>query len=51
MVDLPPDVTPCDSYLWGEIKRRVYMDEPQNLQNLKDKIVSAFSEVKVTLKC
>ena len=43
-------VTSCDFYLWGEIKRRVYMDVPQNVQNLKDKIVSAFSEVKSDTK-
>lgn len=41
-----PDLTPLDFYLWGEIKRLVYERESQTLEQLKDKIVSAFTIVK-----
>lgn len=41
-----PDLTPCDFFLWGEIKRRVYVEEAQSLEQLKNKINQAFEEVK-----
>lgn len=41
-----PDLTPCDFFLWGEIKRRVYVEEAQSLDDLKRKICEAFDEVK-----
>jgi hypothetical protein len=33
-----PDLTPLDFFLWGYIKSKVYVNRPQNLQNLKDRI-------------
>lgn len=42
-----PDLTPCDFYLWGEIKRRVYLHEAQSRDELKTKIISAFDAVKI----
>ncbi|CAG9782782.1 unnamed protein product [Diatraea saccharalis] len=41
-----PDLTPCDFYLWGEIKRRVYFEEVQSLEDLKVQIRAAFDYVK-----
>lgn len=41
-----PDLTPCDFFLWGEVKRRVYVEEAQNLDDLKFRIINAFDEVK-----
>lgn len=41
-----PDLTPCDFYLWGEVKRRVYVEEAQSLEDLKTKIIDAFNYVK-----
>lgn len=41
-----PDLTPCDFFLWGEIKRRVYVEEAQSRDELRAKIISAFDEVK-----
>ena len=41
-----PDLTPCDFFLWGEIKRLVYVEEAQTREDLKRKIVSAFDELK-----
>jgi hypothetical protein len=36
-----PDLTPLDFFLWGHIKQQVYATRPENLQDLKDKIVRA----------
>lgn len=41
-----PDLTPCDFYLWGEIKRRVYLSEPENVDELKANVINAFRAVK-----
>lgn len=32
--------------MWGEIKRRVYLEEAQSVEDLKNKIVCAFEELK-----
>lgn len=41
-----PDLTPLDFFLWSEIKRRVYVDEPGTIEVLKQRIIAAFNEVK-----
>lgn len=41
-----PDLTVCDFYLWNEIKRRVYVEEARDVDDLKSKIIEAFNEVK-----
>lgn len=41
-----PDLTPCDFYLWGDVKRLVYIQEPQSREELKNSIVSAFDAIK-----
>ena len=33
-----PDLTPCDLLLWDYLKSRVYVTNPTNLQDLKNKI-------------
>ena len=33
-----PDLTPCDFFLWGFVKSKVYAERPQNIQELKLKI-------------
>jgi hypothetical protein len=30
-----PDLTPCDFFLWGYLKPRVYTNRPKTLQDLK----------------
>ena len=36
-----PDLTPCDCYLWGQIKDIVYLDPPQTIDELNAKIREA----------
>ena len=33
-----PDLIACDYLLWGNLKARIYVDIPQNLQELKEAI-------------
>jgi len=33
-----PDLNPCDFYLWGYLKSKVYNNEPQNIMQLKKNI-------------
>jgi hypothetical protein len=33
-----PDLVPCDFFLWGYLKSKVYTHRPENLQALKDAI-------------
>jgi len=33
-----PDLTPCDFFLWGYLKAKVYTHQPENLQARKDAI-------------
>lgn len=33
-----PDLTPCDFYLWGTLKSRVYRKNPHSINELKDYI-------------
>lgn len=41
-----PDLNKMDFFLWSEIKRRVYVDEPNSAEVLKQRIMDAFDEVK-----
>lgn len=41
-VDWPPrscDLTPLDFFLWGYLKKKVYVDKPATIQELKDEII------------
>lgn len=42
-----PDLTPMDYFLWSEIKRRVYVSEPNTVEVLKQRIIDAFEDVKL----
>jgi hypothetical protein len=33
-----PDLTPCDFFLWGYLKAKVYEQRPQTLEALKEAI-------------
>ena len=39
------DLTPCDFFLWGYIKSKVYDSQPNNMDKLKTKIQNAFGDV------
>lgn len=46
--DWPPhssDLTPLDFFLWGYLKQQVYATPPQILQDLKRRIVDAYTNV------
>uniref|UniRef100_A0A914UQ01 Transposase n=1 Tax=Plectus sambesii TaxID=2011161 RepID=A0A914UQ01_9BILA len=40
-----PDLTPCDFFLWGFIKPKVYTTKPRAVSELKDRIRNAFGQV------
>ena len=47
---LSPDLTPCDVYLWGVLKGRVYRKNPHSLNELKAYIreeIEAISDVEL----
>lgn len=41
-----PDLTPLDFFLWGEIKQHVYERESATVQELRQRIITAFDTVK-----
>lgn len=40
-----PDLTPCDFFLWGWIKSRIYRTQPADLDDLQARIQHAFDEL------
>lgn len=40
-----PDLTPLDFFLWGYIKHLVYMEQPRNMDHLKQRICEAFTSI------
>lgn len=40
-----PDLTPCDFYLWGVLKDRVYGANPRTIEQLKREITDAIGEI------
>jgi len=40
-----PDLTPCDFFLWGFVKSRVYRTQPTTFEELKQRIRDAFAEI------
>ena len=40
-----PDLTPCDFFLWGYIKEKVYQRRPQDYYDLVQFITDAFEEL------
>jgi hypothetical protein len=47
-----PDLTPCDFFLWGYIKERVYRPNnmPRDVDDLVDRIQFAFDQISVDLR-
>ena len=42
-IEWPPrseDLTPCDFFLWGHLKSKVYFSPPENTDDLKERIVN-----------
>ena len=44
-----PDLTPCDFFLWGYLKERVYRERPANIQDLRDRITQCCAEIPADL--
>ena len=42
-----PDLTPCDFFLWGYIKSKVFTSPPQDIIQLRDKIITEFENLKL----
>lgn len=40
-----PDLTPCDFFLWGVIREKVYRTQPTDLNDLERRIRQAFEEL------
>lgn len=40
-----PDLTPCDFFLWGYIKSKVYRTQPESLEELQRRIEQVFAEL------
>jgi inhibitor of nuclear factor kappa-B kinase subunit alpha len=43
-----PDLNPCDFYLWGNLKDKVYSNKPHTLVELKQSIRETISSIKVS---
>ncbi|CAK1592238.1 unnamed protein product [Parnassius mnemosyne] len=41
-----PDLTPLDFFLWGTLKRRVYVNVPNTREELAEKIIQAANELR-----
>ena len=35
-----PDLTPCDYFLWGHLKSKVYLTPPQDVEELRERITN-----------
>jgi hypothetical protein len=42
-----PDLNPCDFYLWGNLKYKVYSNNPHILAELKQSIHETISSIEV----
>lgn len=40
-----PDLTPCDFFLWGYLKDKVYLNKPSSIDELKQEITAAINEI------
>lgn len=45
-----PDLTPCDFFLWGFVKSKVYAERPVDIPDLKNRIRRAFEEITVEMR-
>jgi hypothetical protein len=44
----PPDLNSCDFYLWGNVKDKVYSNNPHTLVELKQSIRETISSIEVS---
>lgn len=44
-----PDLTPCDFYLWGHMKNLVYATPPNNVEDLRERILAAANQIRENL--
>lgn len=44
-----PDLTPCDFFLWGFLKSRVYVNRPSTLQDLKTNIQEEIANIMLAM--
>ncbi|GBN87437.1 hypothetical protein AVEN_273730-1 [Araneus ventricosus] len=50
-IDWPPyspDLNPCDSFLWGYIKVKVYAGNPQSIEDLKTAIQTVIESMETS---
>lgn len=40
-----PDLTPLDFYLWGYLKSKVYFNKPENIDELKNRIIAEIQQI------
>lgn len=40
-----PDLTPCDFFLWGVVKDKVFATQPTTRENMKERITAAFRQI------
>jgi uncharacterized protein (UPF0248 family) len=48
-VEWPPrslDLTPCDFFMWGYLKDKVLWTPPQNMENLRQKLIEQFNALR-----
>ena len=41
-----PDLTPCDFFMWGYLKNKVFSTPPQNIDELRQKIIDEFTALR-----
>ena len=41
-----PDITPCDFFLWGYMKQKVYQTPPNDIFELRGRIINQFNELR-----
>lgn len=41
-----PDLTPCDFFLWGYLKHKVFLSQPENLNILRQRITNEMEELR-----
>uniref|UniRef100_A0A1Y1JZD5 DUF4817 domain-containing protein n=1 Tax=Photinus pyralis TaxID=7054 RepID=A0A1Y1JZD5_PHOPY len=44
-----PDLAPCDFFLWGYLKSKVYNDRPRTIEDLKNNIRANIAEIPVEM--
>lgn len=42
---MSPDLTPCDFWLWGMVKGRVYAARPAHINDLKERITTVIGSI------